>query len=164
MGSSDAAGRASSDAAKNVELWTQANAEYTDENARTNWALDEISWGIWGIDESELNVLGDVDGLDVVELGCGTASVSAWLAKRGARPIGVDVTPAQLATARRMMDETGGGSRASPAKGATAIGVRCAPAPVISIDSCAHAVDAQRPAQRSRSRARLKDILLRILF
>ena len=37
-----------------------------------------------------------VDGLDVVELGCGTAYVSAWLARRGARPVGVDVTPAQL--------------------------------------------------------------------
>ena len=95
------------DAEKNVELWTQANAEYTDRNAATNWALDEISWGIWGIDESELNVLGDVDGLDVVELGCGTAYFSAWLAKRGARPLGVDVTPAQLATARRLMTETG---------------------------------------------------------
>ncbi|HEY8646294.1 MAG TPA: class I SAM-dependent methyltransferase [Gaiellaceae bacterium] len=95
------------DAAKNVALWTQANAEYTDANATTNWALDEISWGIWAIDESELNVLGDVRGLDVVELGCGTAYFSAWLAKLGARPVGVDVTPAQLETARRLMTETG---------------------------------------------------------
>jgi SAM-dependent methyltransferase len=46
-------------------------------------------------------------GLDVVELGCGTAYVSAWLARAGARPIGVDITPAQLETARRMMSETG---------------------------------------------------------
>jgi SAM-dependent methyltransferase len=95
------------DAKKNVALWTQANAEYTNANATTNWALDEISWGIWAIDESELNVLGDVQGLDVVELGCGTAYFSAWLAKLGARPTGVDVTPAQLETARRMMAETG---------------------------------------------------------
>ena len=43
------------------------------------------------------------DGLDVVELGCGTAYFSAWLARRGARPVGVDVTPAQLDTARRVM-------------------------------------------------------------
>ncbi|HEX4678070.1 MAG TPA: class I SAM-dependent methyltransferase, partial [Gaiellaceae bacterium] len=39
--------------------------------------------------------------------GCGTAYFSAWLAKLGASPIGVDVTPAQLETARRMMAETG---------------------------------------------------------
>lgn len=96
-----------SDAEKNAALWTQSNREYADANAATNWALDEISWGIWGVDESELNVLGDVAGLDVVELGCGTAYFSAWLAKRGARPVGVDVTPAQLATARRLQEETG---------------------------------------------------------
>jgi SAM-dependent methyltransferase len=96
-----------SDAARNAANWTQANAEYTDENAETNWALDEISWGIWAVDESELNALGDVAGLDIAELGCGTAYFSAWLAKKGARPVGVDITPAQLATARRMQEQTG---------------------------------------------------------
>jgi SAM-dependent methyltransferase len=96
-----------SDAAKNRALWTETNREHTNDSARTNWALDEVSWGIWGIDESELDVLGDVGGLDVCELGCGTAYFSAWLAKLGARPVGVDVTPAQLDTARRMMAETG---------------------------------------------------------
>src|SRR5205085_8109779 len=45
--------------------------------------------------------------LDVVELGCGTAYRSAWLAKQGARPVGVDATPAQLETARRLQRETG---------------------------------------------------------
>ena len=96
-----------SDAARNRALWTETNREHTNDSASTNWALGEIVWGIWGIDESELAVLGDVDGLDVVELGCGTAYFSAWMAKRGARPVGVDVTPAQLETARRMMVETG---------------------------------------------------------
>jgi SAM-dependent methyltransferase len=95
------------DAAKNRALWTETNREHTNDSAPGNWSLDEISWGIWGVDESELNVLGDVAGLDVCELGCGTAYFSAWLAKLGARPVGVDVTPAQLATARRMMRETG---------------------------------------------------------
>jgi SAM-dependent methyltransferase len=95
------------DAAKNAALWTETNREHTDDSAAANWALDEIAWGIWAVDESDLRVLPDVDGLDVVELGCGTAYFSAWLAKRGARPVGVDVTPAQLATARRMMAETG---------------------------------------------------------
>ena len=58
-------------------------------------------------------MLGDVAGLDVVELGCGTAYFSAWLARRGARPVGVDVTPAQLETARRMQRETASCSRSS---------------------------------------------------
>jgi len=59
------------------------------------------------VPEAELRALGDVSGLDVVELGCGTAYFSAWLARLGARPTGVDVTPAQLETARRMQAEHG---------------------------------------------------------
>jgi SAM-dependent methyltransferase len=92
---------------QNVAHWTRANAEYTDKSAAAAWAEDEITWGVFGATESELNVLGDVRDLDVIELGCGTAYFSAWLAKRGARVVGVDPTPAQLETARRMQKETG---------------------------------------------------------
>jgi SAM-dependent methyltransferase len=95
------------DAAKNRDVWTKSNAEYTNRRARDAWAKEEIDWGVWDAREADLDVLGDVDGLDVVELGCGTAYFSAWLAKRGARPVGVDITPAQLETARRMQAETG---------------------------------------------------------
>jgi len=91
----------------NVAAWTKANAEHTDGAAPRAWARDDISWGVFGIPESSIGCIGDVDGLDVVELGCGTAYISAWLAKRGARPVGVDPTPAQLETARRMQRETG---------------------------------------------------------
>ena len=52
-------------------------------------------------------MLGDVRGLDVIELGCGTAYFSAWLARRGARPTGVDVTPAQFESARRCLERFG---------------------------------------------------------
>jgi SAM-dependent methyltransferase len=97
----------SSDAAGNRALWTKSNAEHYDAHASQAWARDEIDWGVWRIPESQVGVIGDVDGLDVVELGCGTAYFSAWLAKRGARPVGVDITPAQLETARRLQAETG---------------------------------------------------------
>jgi SAM-dependent methyltransferase len=97
----------SEDAARNREQWTRHNAEYTGAQAAKAWAQDEITWGMWNVPESELEILGDVAGLDVVELGCGTAYVSAWLARRGARPVGVDITPAQLETARSCMRETG---------------------------------------------------------
>ncbi|HXY85875.1 MAG TPA: class I SAM-dependent methyltransferase [Gaiellaceae bacterium] len=92
---------------QNVANWTKANAEYTDDSADRAWTEDEITWGVFHVPESELNVVGDVEGLDVVELGCGTAYFSAWLARRGARVVGVDPTPAQLATARRLQRETG---------------------------------------------------------
>jgi SAM-dependent methyltransferase len=97
----------SPDLERNVALWTRANAEHTSGAAAAAWARDEIEWGVFHLPESSVGFVGDVDGLDVVELGCGTAYVSAWLAKRGARPVGVDPTPAQLETARRMMRETG---------------------------------------------------------
>jgi len=97
----------SPDLERNIAEWTKANADYTDGSASRAWAREEMSWGVFNVPESNVGCLGDVAGLDVVELGCGTAYVSAWLTKRGARVVGVDPTPAQLATARRMMRETG---------------------------------------------------------
>jgi len=95
------------DAARNREVWTRSNAEYTGAQARSLWSADEITWGMWGIPEAQVGVLPELAGTDVVELGCGTAYLSAWLAKRGARPIGVDITPAQLETARTLQREHG---------------------------------------------------------
>jgi SAM-dependent methyltransferase len=93
--------------AENRGLWTKQNLEYTDAQADRAWRAEEITWGVFGNRESELSVLGDVSGLDVVDLGCGSGYFCAWLARRGARPVGVDVTPAQLDTARRLQAETG---------------------------------------------------------
>jgi SAM-dependent methyltransferase len=94
--------------AKNRALWTESNARFLDADAVSTWQRPEIAWGVWGIPESQVGALPtDVAGLDVVELGCGTAYFSAWLARRGARPVGVDPTPAQLETARRCQHELG---------------------------------------------------------
>jgi SAM-dependent methyltransferase len=94
--------------AVNRESWTKANAEYTDRSARDSWAQEAITWGHWSLPESEVRMLPDVTGKDVIELGCGTAYFSAWLKKAGAgRVVGLDVTPAQLETARRLDEEFG---------------------------------------------------------
>jgi SAM-dependent methyltransferase len=82
-------------------LWDVVNEQFTDAEADDRWAADGIRWGLFRLPETELGVLGDVRGLDVVELGCGTAFLSASLARAGARPVGVDLSPAQLTTARR---------------------------------------------------------------
>ena len=95
------------DVARNRDLWTRTNAEYTDREAARQWSQEEITWGVWGVPERELRVLPDVAGTNVLEFGCGTAYVSAWLARRGARVVGLDVTPAQLETARRCQAEHG---------------------------------------------------------
>ena len=58
--------------------------------------------------EERLGVLPpDLAGLDTIELGCGTGYVSAWLARRGARPVGLDNSPGQLATARELQQRFG---------------------------------------------------------
>lgn len=90
------------------DVWTKANAEYTNASARGWWEQEEITWGMCHAREADVRVLPDVAGKDVVELGCGTAYVSAWLKRRGAaRVVGVDLTPAQLETAGRLDDEFG---------------------------------------------------------
>src|SRR5436305_14070707 len=68
------------------------------ERGRRSWASEEPFWGIWGNPESELKVLPDVSGLDAVELGCGTGYVSAWLMRRGASVVALDISAAHLET------------------------------------------------------------------
>jgi SAM-dependent methyltransferase len=83
------------------ELWAEVNARHTDAQAGALWGSDRIAWGLFRRPEDELGVLGDLDGLAVLELGCGTAYLSAWLARAGARPVALALSRAQLATARR---------------------------------------------------------------
>ena len=98
---------AGADVARNRALWTIVNSEFTDEHAFRAWAAEEITWGLFQIPERDLGVLGDVRGLDVLELGCGTAYLSGLLARQGARPVGLDLTPAQLDTAGRCQERFG---------------------------------------------------------
>ena len=92
---------------RNRAQWDAWAAQYV-ANAEKNWALAEPDWGIWNIPESEVGMLpDDLAGKDAIELGCGTAYVCAWMARRGARVVGVDNSEAQLETARRMQREHG---------------------------------------------------------
>ncbi len=96
--------------AGHVELnrrhWDEAAAAWHGPLAREHWD-SEPCWGLWATPEAELGVFAHVAGADVVELGCGTAYVSAWLARAGARPVGVDISREQLATAAAMQGEFG---------------------------------------------------------
>jgi SAM-dependent methyltransferase len=96
----------SNDLERNREAWTEWAPEFA-ETAAANWGQEDITWGVWNAPESELRTLPDLEGKDAVELGCGTAYVSAWLARRGAHAVGIDPTPAQLETARRMQEQFG---------------------------------------------------------
>ncbi len=92
---------------RNRAAWDRLAAEYAGPGARL-WAAAEPTWGIWNIAEAQAGVLpADLEGRDSIELGCGTGYVSAWLARRGARPVGLDNSAAQLATARQLQDRFG---------------------------------------------------------
>ncbi len=91
----------------NTEAW-QAQRDRQLILGRRQWAADEPSWGIFGIPEEVAGLLPDgLEDADTVELGCGTAYVSAWLARRGARPVGVDPTAGQLSIARQLQQDFG---------------------------------------------------------
>ena len=85
--------------------WWDGEASNWVEPGRRNWGDERPSWGVYGVPESEVCLLSAFGGGDAVELGCGTAYVSAWLARRGGRPVGIDNSAAQLATASRFQDE-----------------------------------------------------------
>ncbi len=91
-------------AVRNRTYWS-ARESYYAEAGRRNWASEEIRWGIFGNPESETRALPELEGIDAIELGCGTAYFSSWLARRGARVVGVDLSPVQLERARRFQTE-----------------------------------------------------------
>lgn len=91
---------------RNRRAWDRLAEGYV-AAGRACWA-GPAHWGIWSVPDAQLRVLDDdMTGLDAVELGCGTAYVCAWMAKRGAHCVGIDNAPNQLATARRLQDEFG---------------------------------------------------------
>jgi SAM-dependent methyltransferase len=94
-------------AQRNREHWDAWAPEYQ-KRVAASWTRAEPSWGIWGVTEAKLHLLpDDLEGKDAIELGCGTAYVSAWMARRGARVVGVDNSARQLETARALQREHG---------------------------------------------------------
>jgi SAM-dependent methyltransferase len=87
--------------------WWDANAdEYQAEHggylgdARFLWCPE-------GLYEDEAKLLGDVAGLDVLEVGCGAAQCARWLADQGARVAALDLSARQLQHARRIDEQEG---------------------------------------------------------
>ena len=62
---------------------------------------DDFVWGPEGLREADAGLLGEVAGRDVLEVGCGAAQCSRWLAGRGARVVGLDLSIGMLQGARR---------------------------------------------------------------
>lgn len=92
---------------RNQAYWATQAPDYASW-ARREWDAEEPTWGIWGVSENDLQMLpADMTGMRAIELGCGTAYVSAWMARRGATVTGIDLSPEQLTTARTLAEEYG---------------------------------------------------------
>jgi SAM-dependent methyltransferase len=87
-------------------LWNEWAPGWTAEYERY-WASDEPVWGNWAVPEAQLRVLDGVETADVLELGCGSARWSAWLARRGARVVALDHSERQLDGVRMLQEKFG---------------------------------------------------------
>lgn len=99
----------------NARTYTDHNRVHWDRHAGARvvhggdrWKQADPVWGEWAVPEEELGLLPvSMDGLDAIELGCGTAYVSGWMARRGAAVVGIDSSVRQLDVARRFAEEHG---------------------------------------------------------
>jgi SAM-dependent methyltransferase len=86
--------------------WDAYAADYQVEHGEFLGDIDFL-WGPEGLRESTARLLGDVGGRDVLEVGCGAAQCSRWLARMGARPMAFDLSHGQLLEAQRIARASG---------------------------------------------------------
>lgn len=84
--------------------WEQAA---DDLYAPPHFAPDAVSYGPWAAGESELQLLGPMTGLDVVDLGCGGGENAVALAQAGAAVTGIDISGRALARGARLATQFG---------------------------------------------------------
>jgi len=74
---------------------------------KTRISLEDVHYGPISAGESELKLLGNVKGKDVLELGCGGGQNAIVLAKWGARSVGFDISEEQIRYARKLAKKEG---------------------------------------------------------
>ena len=80
--------------------WWDADADDYQSEHGDFLGLVEFRWCPEGLREAEAGLLGELGGARVLEVGCGSASSSRWLAERGARAVGIDISAGMLRHAR----------------------------------------------------------------
>jgi SAM-dependent methyltransferase len=97
--------------------WWDSNADEYQSDHGAFLGDDRFVWGPEGLDEADAQLLGPaaaLSGRTVLEVGCGAAQCSRWLAARGARPVAFDLSHRQLQHARRIDDGLDGGGPPVP--------------------------------------------------
>jgi SAM-dependent methyltransferase len=90
---------------RNEESWDKLAERY--QNSR-RISLTNYHYNAYGPGDDELGIIGDVRGLDVLEVGCGGGQNSIVLARKGARSVtGVDQSGKQLEHARSLAKREG---------------------------------------------------------
>jgi SAM-dependent methyltransferase len=88
-------------------MWWDADADdYLAEHGR-DIGEAEFFWCPEGLREDDARLLGDVTGLRVLEVGCGSAPCSRWLAAHGAHAVALDLSAAMLRHAAALGAATG---------------------------------------------------------
>jgi len=95
------------ESARAARVWWDGQARgYYAEHGEFLGDLDFV-WGPERLREADAGVLGPVAGRRVLEIGCGGAQCSRWLATQGAAPVASDLSGGQLAEAARLNAKTG---------------------------------------------------------
>jgi SAM-dependent methyltransferase len=97
---------AAESAAANRSWWDAEARAYYDEHGSFLGDAD-LLWCPEGLREASAQLLGEVEGRDVLEVGCGAAQGARWLAAVGARVTAFDVSMGQLLMARVLDARTG---------------------------------------------------------
>ena len=92
---------------RNRSFWNRTSASYDRRHAPELSGRRALSWGLWRVPESRLQLLAPVRGRRILELGCGAARWSIALARRGALGVGIDLSDAQLAIATQLVRAAG---------------------------------------------------------
>lgn len=85
---------------KEVKDWWEATAQYFQEEIDLDVGLNWM-----GFESGALNLLEDVAGADILELGCGGGQCTVALAQRGGNMTGLDFSEEQLAHARSLAND-----------------------------------------------------------
>jgi SAM-dependent methyltransferase len=103
-------GRRDADAPSTVRAnrrWWDSDADAYHVEHGDFLGVADFVWCPENLREEDVHLLGDVNGLDVLEVGCGSAMCSRWLAVRGARPVAFDLSAGMLRHARAGAARTG---------------------------------------------------------
>ncbi|GAA4422259.1 class I SAM-dependent methyltransferase [Georgenia halophila] len=97
-------------AVANARWWTDSSADYLAEHGEFLGAAD-FCWCPEGLREADAQLLGRLEDLRgggrVLEVGCGAAQCSRWLAARGVDVVATDVSDGMLARAAELDADTG---------------------------------------------------------